>query len=391
VIGRVLLVTAIASACALAAACSRPDNQASNHPTIRLVTPRDGSSVVEVSGLTSATLDTLRRSTLNADQWSSLLRVAVADEGPAVLGQYHVTSDSLRFTPAFPFEDGRTYKVRFDASRIPGATSSAPALVSADVGRPARIRTPSTVVARVYPSGDEVPENLLRIYIEFSAPMARRNGLEHLHLLDDRGQEVTQAFLPLDTEFWSRDNRRLTVFFDPGRVKDGILPNQQMGRALRAGRTYTLVIAQGWQDAEGQPLAHEYRHRLRVGHAQESALVPASWRLSMPEVGSRDPLTVTFPQPLDEGLLLRALGVRSGDAPVEGDIRTENGETRWVFTPDSPWRAGRYELLALAILEDAAGNRIGRAFEIENRESVDKAPTPQPARLPFTLRSRGTN
>jgi hypothetical protein len=385
VIGRALFVTAIASACALAVACSRADTPASNQPAIRLVTPRDGSSLVEVSGLTAATLDSLRRSSFTPEQWSSLFRVAVADEGPAVLGQYQVTADVLRFTPAFPFEDGRTYKVRFDPARIPGAPSPAPAVIRADVGRPARVIEPTTVVERVYPSGDEVPENLLRVYIEFSAPMARRNGLEHLHLLDDRGQEVTQAFLPLDTEFWSRDARRLTVFFDPGRVKDGILPNQQMGRALRAGRTYTLLVEKAWQDAEGQPLAREYRHRLRVGPAQESALVPTSWRLSTPGVGSRDPLTVTFPQALDEGLLMRALGVRSGDAPVVGDIRTEGAETRWIFTPESPWRAATYELLALAILEDPAGNRIGRAFEIVNRESVDKAPNPQSARIPFTL------
>jgi hypothetical protein len=88
---------------------------------------------------------------------------------------------------------------------------------------------------------------------------------------------------------------------------------------------------------------------------------------------------------------MRALGVRSGDGPVDGDVRTEQGETRWVFTPDAPWRAGTYELLALAILEDPSGNRIGRAFEIENRESVDKSPTPQPARIPFTIRSPSTN
>jgi hypothetical protein len=390
VIRRGLCVTAIAGACALAAACSSPA-PSTDTPTIRLVTARDGSSSVEVSGLTSATLDTLRHSPFTADRWSSLLRVAVADEGPAVLGQYQVTAEALRFTPAFPFQDGRRYKVRFDPARISGQASTSEPVVRATVGRPAVARSPSTVVQRVYPSGDEVPENLLRMYIEFSAPMARRSGLEHLRLLDDHGQEVTHAFLPLDTEFWSRDARRLTVFFDPGRVKDGIRPNQEMGRALHAGRSYTLVIGQPWPDAEGQPLVSEYRHRMRVGPAREEALVPASWHVSTPDAGSREPLTVTFPQPLDEGLLMRALGIRAGDVPVEGDVRTENGETRWVFTPQNPWRAGTYELLALAILEDPAGNRIGRAFEIENRDSVDKSPDAQPARLPFTVRTRGTN
>ncbi len=34
------------------------------------------------------------------------------------------------------------------------------------------------------------------------------------------------------------------------------------------------------------------------------------------------------------------------------------------MTPDAPWQPGRYEVIALGILEDLAGNRIGRAFEI---------------------------
>jgi hypothetical protein len=372
-------------------ACSGPQTPSTDNPTIRLVTAREGSSSVDVTGLSGGTLDTLRRATLSADQWSSLFRVAVADDGPAMLGRYEVAADTLRFIPAFPLEDGRTYKVRFDPARVPGRTSGAVAVVTADVGRPARATAPTTVVERVYPSGDEVPENLLRIYIEFSAPMARRGGLAHLQLLDEKGQEVNGAFLPLDTEFWSGDGRRLTVFFDPGRVKSGILPNEQMGRALRAGHTYTLRIAQAWQDAEGQPLVREYRHPLRVVPAREAAIAPTSWRISTPAAGGREPLTVTFPQPLDEGLLMRALGVQSGNAPLKGDVRTEQGETRWVFTPEEPWRAGTYELLALAILEDPAGNRIGRAFEIENRESVDKSPNAQAARIPFTVRPRSTN
>ena len=47
-----------------------------------------------------------------------------------------------------------------------------------------------------------VPENLLRLYIEFSAPM-NGSGIEHLALLDDAGTPVDGAFLPLDYEFWS--------------------------------------------------------------------------------------------------------------------------------------------------------------------------------------------
>ena len=122
-----------------------------------------------------------------------------------------------------------------------------------------------------------------------------------------------------------------------------------MGRALKAGHSYTLVVRQEWHDANGAPLV------------------------------------VTFPEPLDHGLLLRALGVRQAEQALEGEIAIDANETRWTFTPHDPWRAGAYNLLALSILEDRAGNQIGRAFEVDNFDTVDKGPEPKTITLPFRL------
>jgi hypothetical protein len=371
-----------------AAACGRSSASESN-PAIRLVTPPDGVfSYVEVTGLAGDALDQLDDRRYTAAEWSAMLRVAVSDEAPAVLGSYEVTGDAVRFTPAFPFDPGRRYHVTFDASRLPGG-SSAEALV-AEVGLPAANVEPSTVVARVLPSSEIVPENMLRMYIEFSAPMGRRGGIEHVQLVDDTGRVVQEPFLPFDQEFWSPDRRRFTVFFDPGRVKDGILPNREMGRALEAGRTYTLVVSREWQDDRGAPLREEYRRTLRIGPAQTEAIDPVAWTITAPRASTREPLVVSFRQPLDHGLLMRGLGVRADRAPVPGVAAVAKGETRWSFTPDTPWRARRYELLALSILEDPAGNQIGRAFEIENTETVDRGPEAQDAVVPFLVRSAST-
>ena len=70
----------------------------------------------------------------------------------------------------------------------------------------------------------------------------------------------------------------------------------------------------------------------------------------------------------------------------ESEIALDQLETRWTFTPSQPWRAGTYELLALDILEDVAGNQIGRAFEVDNFESVDKSPNPQTITIPFSVK-----
>jgi hypothetical protein len=383
-----VLHAVLAGALLATAACGRPSAAGSeSNPVMRLVTPANGGpAYVEVTGLSGRALDDLEDAEYTTSEWSALLRVSVSesDDEPAVLGAYRTSGDALHFTPAFPFDPGRAYHARLDAARLPGAPADA-APVALEFGLPATAGAPSTVVERIYPSGPDVPENLLRMYVEFSAPMGRRSGIEYLRLVDDAGRTVEAAFLPLDYEFWSPDRRRFTVFFDPGRVKDGILPNQQMGRALEAGRTYTLVVSREWRDDRGVPLKAEHRHALVVGPARTRALDPKSWTVTAPAAGRRDPLVVTFGAPLDHGLLMRALGVRAGNRVVGGTADVDAGETRWTFTPDEPWRAGRYEVLALSILEDSAGNQIGRAFEIDNFDTVDKGPDASTTLIPFTV------
>ena len=83
---------------------------------------------------------------------------------------------------------------------------------------------------------------------------------------------------------------------------------------------------------------------------------------------------------------MRALGVTRDGKEVEGDIAINELETGWTFTPKDPSRAGICGLLALDILEDLAGNQIGRAFEVDNFESVDKSPNPQTLTIPFYVK-----
>jgi hypothetical protein len=381
---RLLWVAVLASSLAGAAACNSPSDSNAT-PTITLATPPSGPAYVEVTGVPAATLRALDRSTLTPEQWAGVLRVTVQKDAPAVLGQYAVTDGAIRFTPLFPFDEGRQYQVRFDSARLPDAPAGA-GVVETTIGRPASTAVPSTVVARVYPSGDLVPENLLRMYVEFSAPMGRKSGVEYIMLLDHAGKEIPGAVLPLEYEFWSPDHKRFTVFFDPGRVKKGILPNRQMGRPLEEGRSVTLVISREWPDEHGLPLKEDFRRTLRVGPTDLEPLDTAHWRITPPPAGGRTGLVVTFPEPLDHGLLMRALGVRRDGKEVDGEIALDQLETRWTFTPSQPWRAGTYELLALDILEDVAGNQIGRAFEVDNFESVDKSPNPQTITILFSVK-----
>jgi hypothetical protein len=40
-------------------------------------------------------------------------------------------------------------------------------------------------------------------------------------------------------------------------------------------------------------------------------------------------------------------------------------ETVWVFVPSTPWKAGEYKLRISHLIEDLAGNQVGKPFEVE--------------------------
>lgn len=325
-------------------------------------------TAIEVRGLPATDLANLSHEYGDSHPgWSEIFRVELEGaSGPPMAGRYQVDGAIVRFTPFFGFDPGRSFKATLDPSKIgrPDAEPWRAKKVELRFDVPARAALRTTIVRHVYPSGPTLPENMLRFYIEFSEPMGRGSALEHIRLIDDTGKEVVEPFLPVEAEFWSPDRTRFTLFFDPGRVKRGIKPNRDMGRALVPGRKYALVIDEQWRDGREQPLKSTYRHEFTVGPAIEKALNQADWKITPPRPGTRDPLIVTFPWALDHALMQRSLGVSHGPADVSGQGMVSESEKRWSFTPSDPWTSGEYSVVALTLLEDPAGNRLGRAFEV---------------------------
>src|SRR5262249_19130951 len=274
--------------------------------------------LVRVTGLSSAELSALNKANLTNDAWSRVLRVTVANaapDTPSIAGRYVVTAAALEFRPMFPFDPGREYLLTFDPAAMP-APRAGPT-VNATASLPAAAPTPPTRIVRLLPASDTFPENLLRFYLEFSAPMSRENGRDHIHLLDAAGKEVPNTFLNLDVEFWSADYRRYTVFLDPGRVKRGILPNDTFGRALVAGKPYTISVDAAWRDANGKPLDAPFTQSFTAAPPDLTPIKLTDWRVTAPGAGTRTPLVVAFPKALDHGILQRAIGVaRTGGAVV---------------------------------------------------------------------------
>jgi hypothetical protein len=381
---RVLLLIAAAGVFA----CGRDRVEESARPLVVSLAPAAGTrpARIIVTGVDEASLRALRSAPGSGSPWDSLFRVTVGPaNAPAVAGRYVATDTALEFEPLFPLDPGRDYSVHFDPRRL--ATPRRDSMLVKIVALPARTdRAPSTTVTGIYPTNNEVPENQLRLYVTFSAAMSRQPGIDFVHLIDDHGQEVKNAFLPLEADFWNPDHTRYTLFLDPGRVKRGITPNEQMGRPLHSGRAYALVIDSTWRDANGLPLVKPFRYEFRAGPAFEQGIDLKTWRIAAPRAGTRDTLTVTFARSLDHGLLQRALGVERGGQSILGDVTIAPAEVQWKFVPRQAWTAGDYQLVVLSILEDVAGNRVGRAFEVDMFERVDSTAKAEKNLIPFKVR-----
>ena len=99
------------------------------------------------------------------------------------------------------------------------------------------------------------------------------------------------------------------------------------------------------------------------------------------------PLEVHFPEPLDRALLDRLIGgpgSRTGKV-VPGRVSIAGLETTWRFTPESPWRAGKYLLVIGTELEDVAGNSVARPFEVDLAGPISRRITTETMALPFRI------
>ena len=153
-----------------------------------------------------------------AGETRGTLSVSVDQPNSApMLGTTRIEANSLVFVPRFALQPGLRYRVRWSE----GGEST--------VEVPADRAEPSTVVEAVYPSTNTLPENQLKFYVHFSAPMSRGEAYQRIRLLDEQGKPLALPFLEIDEELWDREWKRLTLLFDPGRIKRGLIPHDEAG------------------------------------------------------------------------------------------------------------------------------------------------------------------
>jgi hypothetical protein len=217
--------------------------------------------------------------------------------------------------------------------------------------------------------------------------MSRGQIYDHIRLRDETGKEVDVPFLEIDEELWDPAMTRLTLIIDPGRIKRGVRPLEEIGPALEEGKSYTLAIGREWRDGAGNPLKESFQKVFRVGPADRKPIDPAEWQILPPSAGAREPLIVRFPEPMDHALARRVIQVMDDTGVlVEGEVALADQERQWAFTPDRPWRRGAYRLVIQTTLEDLAGNNIGKPFDVDLFAGVQRRLATTTVKLPFEVR-----
>lgn len=282
------------------------------------------------------------------------LKVSALLSGRAVpvMGRVEQEPDRLVFVPALPFLPGQKYQaewlpqdgtIRRVEFEMKAASGSRPAVSLVPQAR--------------------LPANALKIYLSFTEPMEQGVFLERLKLLDVRGQEILGPFR--ETELWSPDGRRLTLWFHPGRQKTGVNLNEDEGQVLKADSRCMLVVDGRWRSAAGVALGEDVRFEFKTGPADHQMPDMSRWNITLPRAGSLEPLVVRFDEPLDPAMLAQALSVQQKGRPTAVRVTVPASGEEWRAVPQVAWQAGGHELLADPLLEDLAGNSLTRLFEQE--------------------------
>ena len=373
-----LFATLLPSVCFAASGprIDRDDKSASRYRIELAPTDNNRSRhVVIVRGLSTKQLAKLKSAKWNTAQWNKLFSLLTGEAAdlPAVTGDYAVQKDRLVFTPRYPLRKGLAHRVVFSPGALPGAADADATPIVKRFSLPKPRISATTSVARVYPSGNKLPENLLKFYLEFSAPMRQGDVYQYIKLRRTDGTLVDLPFLELDEELWDNTGTRLTLLIDPGRIKRGLKPREDVGPVLQEGESYTLRIDAKWPDAQGNPLIKPFAKHFKVGPPDEQQPDPKRWKLTAPPAETDQSLVVEFPEPLDHAMLHRVLRVvDSQGKPLKGKILVDRGETRWQFQPSAAWTAGHYRIVIDTTLEDRAGNSIGRPFDVDVFESIQQ-------------------
>jgi len=289
------------------------------------------------------------------------VRLLKSSEKTAIGGNYTINANEVIFEPFIPFTRGLQYAIYIQHK------------LYSEVDIPKDTTIPRLVA--IYPRSDSLPENLLKIYLEFSQPMVEGHSQEFIHLLDDKGDSLSNSFLFLQSELWNEEGTILSLWFDPGRIKRDLQPNKKLGPPLVYKKHYHLVIDSSWPDQQGTILGRSFTKEI-VAIARDSVSPdPDHWKITIPKKGTRQPFVVDAGESLDYFLLLNTINLLDPSGKeIPGQKMILEGETGFSFIPEKPWLQGVYTMQIESRLADLAGNNLNRLFDVDLKNTSPAKP-----------------
>jgi hypothetical protein len=373
-------------------------------------TTHDGAAALAITGFDEDALAALRQ--LSDSQLarhvrvmpSTLLDTGVPTGAPAsrqhlepTRGTWILEDNSTTFVPRFAFLAGCAYTALVHRTVVDGGIGQADLDLDLDQylrvepgARPGGRPDAATEVLAIHPTIAFLPRNALRLYVQFSARMSEGEAAAHLRIVDAHTRTpLDGALLDLEPELWDPDRRRLTVLFDPARIKRGLVPHEEAGYPLVAGRAISVVVDREFRDASGHSLHVSASRDYEIGDDVRALVDPTEWTIDAPRVGDRAPLLVRFDRPLDHALVQHCLTVTDARGSAIPGVGASTADASvWAFVPTLPWVDASCALTIDPMLEDLAGNSCTRVFD---RELADPRHAPRSSPSPaVTFRPRST-
>ena len=308
-----------------------------------------------------------------------------------LFSETEVTDDEIIIRSSQPALPGGKYHIAFSPAAA-GLDSFADLEITGWEKAPLDDSVSVPKIIAVYPTAKQLPANHLKFYVHFSEPMQQGDIFAFIRLKNaTSGEIVPRPFR--HTELWSKDNRRLTLWFHPGRQKTGVNLNVEIGPVLAAGNEYELQFrGDEWRSRHGGLLAVDEPWvsicRFKAVAADHTQPDTKNWRLSAPEAGTTEPLVCEFDEPFDWALIHSQFRVmKEGASAFDCETIVAEGERAVRFVPREAWTPGRFELTVGAVLEDLAGNSLERPFEVDLTKPNKDQPSAEVRRIPFEIRN----
>lgn len=289
--------------------------------------------------------------------WGELTQAEISTQ-KSILGKTQNDSDGLAFYPIVPLQYETPYTAVLNGKSIHFTI-------------PRKYDKAALAIVAIHPKTNQVPTNLLKLYIQFSTAVNPINIYKHISLEDSNGNPISRAILPLNSPLLSDDGKTLTLWLEPGRQKRDLGPNTRLGKVLETHQEYHLVINSNLKGQDGSTMQEPFIHSFTTIEADRQQPQVANWNITTPSKGEKHAVTIAFNEVLDYGSLYNSFGVYDSHGMLLSGA-FEYTDTYVKFTPSAIWKQGEYTITFNKRIEDTAGNNLERPFDRDVLQELKK-------------------